>query len=318
MMKCPAVALLCCAASPLAFAEGFQTFNAGSFARTAVLPALLATPVLDETGYESRVTLDWSNESYGKSNAREALLLDAETLRLTFSYRRALGGGWQAAAELPLIFSGGGVLDPLIEGWHSAFGLPNSNRKSRPQNDYRIRYDRDGVTRVDLDQGDNGLGDVRLGLSHVFSPRLALHSVLQLPTGNKNALAGGHFGGALWAAYRQPLGGSGRASLELAAGASAAQASGPLADLQRPLLAMASAALTVPLSGRLDGVVQLSAHSAPYRGSSLSPLGKFAAPLTVGLRYPLQRAVVELAIEEDPSVNASPDFGLHLSVRLTP
>lgn len=312
------LAVVCSGTAPLAAAEGFNTFNQASLARAVVLPALTATAPLPVGQHESRVTLDWSNETYEQSNSRENLLIDAESQRLSFSHRRRFADNWEWSAELPLLFTGGGALDGLIEGWHSVFGLPNGNRDTRPQDVYRIRYVRDGQTRLNLAKGHEGLGDARLGLRYALSEQLQLQALVQLPTGERKHLTGGHSGAAVWMVYRTALTDSGRASLDLAAGASAAETRGPLSDLQAPVLALGSAVLTLPLFGALDGVVQLNAHSAPYRHSGLAPLGDASVQLAFGVRYPWSGGALELAIEEDPSVNASPDFGIHLALRFNP
>jgi len=75
--------------------------------------------------------------------------------------------------------------------------------------------------------------------------------------------------------------------------------------------------LTVPIYGALDGVVQINAHSKLYKGSGLAPLARAAAPLAFGLRWPQRGVVIDLAIIEDASVNASPDFGVLLGLRWT-
>jgi hypothetical protein len=72
----------------------------------------------------------------------------------------------------------------------------------------------------------------------------------------------------------------------------------------------------VPRLAGWEGVVQLDAHAAPYRDSSLSSLGKAAVPITFGFRYRWQGGALDLAVAEDLSVNASPDLGLHLSVQV--
>ncbi len=307
--------------APLAHGAGFETFNQSTFARAAVLPALGQGAVLEPSAVQSGVALDWSNEFFQRANARETLVLDAETLRVGLHYRRGvelgIGRGAEWSLELPLIFTGGGLQDALIEGWHSAFGLPNSNRGDAPQDRYRIRYVRDGAVLVDLQQGGNGLGDLRIGGGLALAPNWTLRATAQLPTGSKRQLTGGHAGMAVWSDYAMSLGKSGRASLTLSAGASAATQGGPLSGQQRPLVALAGAALQLPLWGALDGVVQLNGHSKLYQGSSLDPLTRIAMPLTFGLRWPWQRTVLELAISEDLSVHGSPDFGVLLGISMS-
>ena len=301
-------------------AQGYETFNQSSLARAAALPALGQGAVLPRNASTNSVTLDWSNEFFLRSTARENLTLDSESQRLALRYRAGIAPLWGRALEwsleLPLLFTGGGVLDSGIENWHSTFGLPNSNRDDVPQDRYRIRYVRDGVTLVDREQGDSGLADVRLGLGLALSERFTLRGLVQLPTGDKSDLTGGHVGGALWLDYSLPLSASRRAALLLSGGVSAASTNGPLGDVQQPVVGVAGAVLIVPIYGALDGVVQLNAHSKLYKGSELAPLSRAGAPLAAGLRWTRGALVFDLAVLEDPSVNASPDFGLLFGIKV--
>ncbi len=315
-----AVAALAWALATTASAQGFESFNQSTLARAAALPGLGQGAVLPRGESLNSVTLDWTNEFFLSGNSREQLSLDGENQRVALRYRAGIapvmGHALEWSLEVPLLFTGGGVMDGGIESWHDTFGLPNANRGDVPQDQYRVRYVRDGVTLVDLDEGDSGLADVRLGLGLAVAERWTLRGLAQLPTGDKRRLGGGHAGGALWVDYSLPLTASRRAALLLSGGVSAAATTGPLGALQQPVVALAGAVLIVPLYGALDGVVQLNGHSKLYRGSSLDPLARVAAPLAVGLRLPLQRFVFDLAILEDPSVNASPDFGILLAVKV--
>lgn len=312
-----ALALVCATAAQ---GQGFETFNQSSLARFAALPGLGQGAVVPRGESINSVTLDWSNEFFARSRGGEELTLDGETQRLAMRYRAGLapvfGQALEWSLEVPLIFTGGGVMDGYIEGWHDVFGLPNANRDDFPQDDYRIRYVRDGVTLVDRSSGASGLADVRLGLGLALSERFTLRGLLQLPTGDKNELTGGHMGGALWVDYSLPLSESRRAALLLSGGVAAQTTTGPLADLQKPVVGLAGAVLILPLYRALDGVVQVNAHSKLYKSSKLDPLSRVGVPLAVGLRLPYQRFVFDLAILEDPSVNASPDFGVLFGIKV--
>ncbi|MES2683096.1 MAG: DUF3187 family protein [Pseudomonadota bacterium] len=297
-------------------AQGFDTFNQSSLARSAVLPTMAQGAVIASGSTQNSATINWTNESYQGRSSRETLLIDGETLRLAALYRQGFGKGFEWSIEVPLMFTGGGVQDSAIESWHSAFGLGNGNRGLRPQDDYRMRYVRDGVTVLDLQKGDSGLGDVRLGAGWSLSKHWTLRALAQFPTGSKKRLTGGHTGMALWTDATLPLGASGRASITFSAGGSVAEQAGPLAAQQQSAVALGGVLLTVPIYGALDGLVQLNANTKLYEGSSLAPLGRVSQPLMVGLRWPWRTLRFDLAIIEDANVNASPDFGLLLGVRV--
>ena len=313
-------ALAAFALATTAQAQGFETFNQSSVARAAALPGLGQGAVVPRNESINSVTLDWSNEFFVQSNVREDLTLDGESQRVALRYRAGIaplfGHALEWSLEVPLLFTGGGVMDSGIERWHSTFGLPNANRGDVPQDRYRLRYVRDGVTLLDINKGDSGFADVRLGIGLALSERFTLRGLVQLPTGDKDQLTGGHTGGALWVDYSLPLTESRRAALLLSGGVSAATTDGPLADLQQPVVGLAGAVLIVPIYGALDGVVQVNAHSKLYKNSSLDPLSRVGAPLAFGLRLPYQHFVFDLAVLEDPSVNASPDFGILFGVKV--
>lgn len=297
-------------------AQGFDTFNQASLSRSAVLPAMAQGAVIASGRTQNSTSLNWTNESYQGRSSRETLLIDGETLRLAARYQRGFGDGFEWSVELPLMFTGGGVQDSAIEGWHSTFGLGNGNRHLRPQDDYRMRYVRDGVTVLDLQQGESGLGDLRLGAGWSINPNWTLRALAQFPTGSKKHLTGGHTGAALWTDVTLPFGDSGRASLTFSAGGSVAEQAGPLMAQQRSAVGLGGVLLTVPLYGVIDGLVQLNANTKLYDGSKLAPLGRVSQPLMFGLRWPWRALRFDLAVIEDANVNASPDFGLLLGVRV--
>jgi Protein of unknown function (DUF3187) len=308
-------ALAACLLLPLAAAAGgFEDGNASSFARAFAIPAMGRGAVLADGETEARATLNWSNEFYDRASSDEALLLDAESQRLTLAMRYGFANGWEGALELPFISSGGGVLDGLIESWHDTFGMPNGNRQLRPRDQYRIQYQRNGQTVLLRTTGSSSVGDLRLSAGKALTPALTLRGLLQLPTGDANTLTGGHTGAALWAEYTTPITASGRTKVVWSLGGSAAETGGALAKQQQPVLGVAGAALTMGLTERLDALVEINSNSKLYRDSGQAPLSHAAAVVQFGGRYTLGGTRFELAAIEDGSVNASPDFGFHFAL----
>lgn len=292
----PAVA----AAEPFVLA----TFNQAALARHAPLPT--AAPA-DAAGW-LRVTADWTSESVVDGDAGESLRLDGEALRLGFTLARARGP-WRFSAELPLLATGGGELDAVIENWHSAFGLPNGGRETLPRGDYRYQYQRGAETLLDVDRGHDGLGDLRLGAGYCGETR-CLRSMLQLPTGDADQLLGGGLGLAVWA--EQSLAFADGWSGMLAAGLSGVRADGPLETMQREFIPFGWASLGYSFTERWALGAQFTLHGALYKDSELDGLSQTGGQLGVGLRYRSATAGEWwLGFQEDPLTESSPDFSIH-------
>lgn len=307
-----ALALLCLPAS--ASAQVFSVHNQAALARGFALPVLGDAQILPPGAAQGRVQLDLTNEYYQTSTAREQLTLDGETARLTLGYRRGWGPGLEAALRVPLLSQGGGFLDGFIEDWHATFGLPNAGRERAPQDRYRYRYQRDGVTLLERSRSESGLGDVELALGWQLRPGQALRTMLKLPTGDADALRGGALGGALWLDGALPFAAESRLSGTYSLGVAGQERAGALQGLQQTVTGLGGLGLAVRLWPRLHALAQVYAHTPLYRGSE-TDLSRLGLQLVFGGRLRLGQTLdLDLAIQEDVVVNSSPDFSLHLGL----
>ena len=118
------------------------------------------------------------------------VLIDAEVLKLSLSAALGLAGGFSMEAGLSLIAEYGGFLDPVLQGIHSLFWLPNGDRELQPANRYAFRVVRGGEALVDLDEPFGAFGDlvltakwtIRDGQAGGFGA--ALQAALSLPVGS--------------------------------------------------------------------------------------------------------------------------------------
>jgi hypothetical protein len=116
--------------------------------------------------------------------------IDAEVLKLSLSAARGLARGFTVEAGFSLIAEYGGFLDPVIEGVHALFWLPNGDRELWPANRYGFRVVRGGEVLVDLDEPFWAFGDllltakwtIRDGRDDGFGS--ALQAALSLPIGS--------------------------------------------------------------------------------------------------------------------------------------
>ncbi len=304
--------LLFAAASAQAETHAAVTaINSGSFARAHALPLLGEGAVVAGSDTAWRVSLSGANEFYAKGGA---LFLDAETLKLDLGLRHALTPGWEWGLRLPLLMQSGGAMDGLIEGWHSAFGLPNGGRERYAKDRYNIQYQRNGQTLLDLHDGHNGLGDLQATLGWQAAPSVALRGLLQLPTGQASTLSGGHAGVAFWGEWSPVIEALPSLRTDLAAGFSVSQTRGPLKAIQKPVAAFTRAAVSMPLYQALQGNVSVQLHSAFYDDTGQKPISGPGGNASFGFGFPAWGCNVDLGVEEDILVNTAPDFVLKLGL----
>jgi hypothetical protein len=301
---------LAAVAGPASAAETFvfPAFNQAALARHAPLPGPEGQ-VADGT----RLTVDWTSESHFEQADDEFLLLDGETLRLGLQ-QRWTWAGLQWSAELPLLVTGGGMLDSMIENWHDWFGLPNGGRDQIPRDQYRYQYRVNEQPVFDISGSDAAIGDIRIGLARCAESGGCWRALAQLPTGDADRLLGGGTGLSAW--YERPfaLGTSSRWSGALAAGAGAVSGDGPVEDRQESLLPFGWASLGYALTPSLQAGAQLYAHGPLYDDSAPAAFTRSGLQLVFGFRYRSAGGVWwNLAVQEDPITKSSPDFVIHMA-----
>ncbi len=310
----PLLALLGLLGSPAQAREAFvfPSFNQSALARFAALP----TPSASHDSPGPSVTLDWTSESVIDAAGSETLVVDGEILRLGLQYQTHWAGT-DFGVEVPLLFTGGGMLDAAIESWHDTFGLPEGGRDQLSRDDYRYAYVRDGALVFDINDGANTVGDIRLSAARCQDSGGCLRGMLQLPVADADELLGGGLGGAVW--YEQPyvLGSTERWTGVIAGGLSAQRADGPLEAQQREFLPFGWASIGYAITEHFDAGLQFYAHAPLYDDSELEALSDPGGLLSFGLSYRQNGGQVwRLAVVEDVVTESSPDFVIHLSADL--
>ena len=272
------------------------------------------------------VSLDMASHFRGDAGGGERVLIDGETWMQSVSLRRGFWDGWEYLVGLSAVSHGAGVFDGFIEGWHDAFGLPQSGRDRAPRDRFSVVYARDGETLVELGDGVSSLGDVSLGVGRALpnvlsNDGLVLRAAVRLPAGDAGALAGcGCFSGSVWGETSGSLSGAdgGRAWLYAATlGVLAGEAPDALSAVAGRLVAFGRFGVTWRGLAPLSLTVQLDVHSSPYGGSALSPLSDAVVMIGLGGSVPLgEGATLEVAVTEDDGTGRSaPDIGLHTAMR---
>lgn len=308
---------LCCVmlASPPLRADTLGTSNQGALARAFALPALGHAQLASASQWQ--FAFEIATEFVNKQTDSEALLLDGESQRGSLGWRGGLGADWDVGIEIPVLHTGGGFMDSLVEDWHDTFGLPNGGRENAPQDRYRYAYARDGSVVLDTDEDGTALGDVRVDLGRAIGEGFALRAQLKLQTGDADRLGGGNFGGALWSDWALPFGAASRWGGFLSAGLSANEQANALESQQNEFVPFGGLGLDLRLLDSLQALAQVYLHGPLYEDSEIAALERAGAMLTLGGRWCLRDdTCVDLSFSEDLAVGVSPDFSLRLALQL--
>jgi len=285
------------------------------------LTAIFGVPAWDGglvNGPVGRLTLTGDIASHFRfaTAANESLILDGETWRTSLLYERRVGRDWTVAAELPLIRQSGGVLDDVIDAWHSAFNLPDGRRNSRPEDDLQFYYDADPGIGFFRSKPGNGIGDGQLSAARALGrgDDWLVKFTLKLPTGDTDLLAGSgetdvavsllRRGATSWRSH--PVG--------WFWGAGLLYLSQPeqLTVQSNDWVALGMVGVSWQPFTRLGFKLQLDAHSAFY-DSALEELGQAAMQATIGGWWSIdRRRVLTVAVIEDLIVRAAPDISIQV------
>jgi hypothetical protein len=307
-----------CTAAAAPFATRDQNPLLAGLGLPRPMPARIAAESEGSQGWQLAADFNWGNSAIVQSNARESLIVDAETRELRVTIGRSIADRFAVQLQIPYRHTGAGTLDGFIDNWHSWFSLPEGARPELPVDQYQVTYVRDGMTALDLRSSSSGLADICADVGYQIiaggATAAAAWLSLKLPTGDADkltgsgatdlalAIAGEHRFADRWSVFGQ-------------AGVSYLGAGDLLADQQRSVVWSALAGVGVSISQRLDLKMQLDAHSAAFDRTELDFLGDTAV-LTVGGSYRFSEAwQVEVGVSEDVVVDASPDVVLVLGVR---
>lgn len=306
-------------------AQPYYLRNHSPFLQVFGLPAPEGGALTPPGTFSTRLASSLANHADTGENTSEAIVLDGETYYADLVLRYGLSERWELGLDLPYVAHRDGKLDNLIEGWHELFGLPNGERQ-RPSNELELAYLRDGTPAAGLEHPGGGPGDLRLTGAYQLAVTddggraVALRGVVKLPTGDADRLRGS---GATDVAVS--LEGTDRItladqSMELFAQAGVLYLGRGevLPDQQKDAVIFASATLGWQWRPNVELRLQLAVQGE-YFNSGLAELGAGTANVAAGGVIRLRRLGLELdiALIEDLISDATPDFGIHASLRRT-
>lgn len=321
MYRMPLFAMLlaCCALQVHADevpADAFPLRSHNPFLQVFGLPAFRTHELVAPGGMDIALGYDVANDADDADRPLEDLVIDAESQTLNVSLRRRFGASFEIGLDVPYVRHSGGYLDSVIYNFHNAIGLSNSQRDG-PDDQFRLLFAKDGVTRIDMASPVSGIGDVQLSAAMRFE-HLTLRGGIKLPTGDAARLTGsgatdvsiGVHAGRTTTFFDRDLAYSGFLGV-LALGAGDV-----MPDLQRSSVPYGGMALRWHVTPRFALSTQLYAQGS-YFDIDLDELGGNTFQLAFGgdIDFPAQRLLLRIAIAEDIAAAAAPDFALHLSIR---
>jgi hypothetical protein len=308
------LALIACTVPAAAqLAEPVHVRNLNPLVAVFGLPAWDTVPI----GTRFGVTAEVANHYRFSVQGNELLMLDGETVRTHLALTHGFASGWSLGVEVPYFRTGGGVLDDLIDGWHSAFGLPDGGRNARPEGEFLYRFGERAAPAFLLTQPQSGIGDAQVKFARLIGDdqNFVVQASVKLPTGDEDMLAGS--GSADWSVTllrTQPLLGRQRPA-GYYWGVGIVRAGDPHAidfdaETWIPTAILGGSWQVLPKFG-LKG--QLDVHGAFY-DSPLEELGETAIQVTLSAwRRTGQRGSLEFAVVEDLNVSTAPDVVLQVA-----
>ena len=125
---------------------------------------------------------------------RTSVIRDYESSVFEWGVRYNLYDELQLGVTMRIISFFGGFLDPIIEGFHNFFGLPNGNRAFVLHNQLFINIPNSNGIALYLDEPTTSFGDIDLWAKWTFWENrqisLALLGAFKIPTGRLSALSG--------------------------------------------------------------------------------------------------------------------------------
>ena len=294
-------------------AEPLHVRNLNPLVAVFGLPAWDTVPI----GTRFGVTGEVANHYRFSVRGNEVLMLDGETVRTNLSLTHGFASGWSLGIEVPYYHVGGGVLDDAIDGWHSAFNLPDGGRNARPEGEFLYRVGNRPTPSLVLTEPQSGVGDTQVKFARLFGEEqgFVVQASIKLATGDEDMLAGsGSTDWSLTLLRTRPLLARRRAAGYFW-GVGVVRAGDPdridfNAHTWVPTGIVGGSWQAFPKFG-LKG--QLDIHGA-FFDSALEEIGETAIQASFSAwRRTGERGTLEFAVVEDLAVSTAPDVVLQIA-----
>ena len=256
---------------------------------------------------------------------------DMEVHRLTLDARRPFGRRLELGIKTSIVNADGGVIDPLIEGFHDFFGFRQSGRPQTLENGYALYFRRDGpdgygerLRFVRFEQAGLGLGETVVSLKSGVGPesatwRQAVQVQLKLPTADDENF---HGTGSVDTAVQYLVSRPWRRWILYGNAGFTRLGSHDLLTLKPQNVITVAIAGERPVSPRSSIVLQLRHQQSPFRQLNLSILGVTATLIDIGwtrrlgsTRSGLQRSAYLSLSNNTAKYGSAVDISLHAGIR---
>jgi len=272
-----------------------------------------------------RATAAYSSLFLSGANTTNAFLMDGEILRASLQTRIGLGGGFELAAELPVVYTTGGFLDDFLIDYHDLFGLPDQGRADAPRDQFNVFADYQGLRVFELRDDTLEFADVPLSLafcplpSSPGVPGLAVRAAVELPTGDEDiGIGNGELDVGFGADATLPL-----ADVTIHVGVQHTFAGSPRAARDARFdfadVTAAEAGVEIHLQDGLAAIAQLQWETSTLRYLGFERVADDQVLLWIGARLRLDGDwFVEASLGEDLQAFVSPDVTFWLSMAWLP
>lgn len=244
--------------------------------------------------------------------------VDGELYRTALAFRRGVGKGVQLELVVPVLSFQGGIVDSLVEEFHSTFGFDQVGRLGVPQDSFTV-YARSREAEVIVEK-DPGLvlGDVVLGAKFRVRGsaeerwRLGLETQVKLPTGGAEPL--GTSGSTDFGAQLLLTRYYAKACIHGSLGLLALGASDQL-GLGSQTITSGMIAYERALGSAISGLAQVTISESPFADLELSGLDRTSQQVTLGIKKVIKRQVLFVGLTENfGAFNNTPDVGFHVGL----
>jgi len=303
----------------------FRTTNQSPLKQIFGIPSETGTAIITRGNIGVSLTEDIANGYAFSSTRREWIIQDFESYRWTMAARYGLGERFEVGIEIPYILYGGGFLDSFVIDWHDFFQLPQGGRDIVPKDHLRLRYSKNGVTKLNFEHAGSGIGDISLtGGMQIYDSRidrvhnsLALRGTLKLPSGDSSELRGsGSIDlSLLLCGSMNNLTEWGTVGLFGSIGGMAMSNGSVLTGQQQNLVGLVNIGTGWAPAEWISFKAQLNITSPFYSKSSLDELSGASMMLVLGGSIKLPGDyLLDIGVSEDVLVATAPDVAFHFGL----